>query len=86
MEKRKYKITDTNGIHARPAGIIVKCAKEFDSAITFHFGDKTADAKKLFSLMQLGVSQGDEVEIQAEGTDEKKAILEVENTMKSAGL
>ncbi len=69
-----YKINDPIGIHARPAGLLIKRAGTFRSEITLTKGDKTADAKKIFAVMSLGVKQNDEVTITANGEDEDKAI------------
>ncbi|MBO5273926.1 MAG: HPr family phosphocarrier protein [Clostridia bacterium] len=86
MEKITYKITDKNGIHARPAGLIVQAAKQFSSSVTLTCKGKQADCKKLFQLMQTGVKSGDEIEISADGEDAASAVAEIERTMKKAGL
>ena len=86
MEKIVYKISDENGIHARPAGLIVNAAKRFVSSISLERAGKTADAKKLFSVMGLGIRCGEEITIIAEGDDESAAVCEIERVMKSAGL
>lgn len=86
MEKILYKISDENGIHARPAGLIVNTAKKYTSKVTLVRSGKTADAKKLFAVMGLGIACGDEIEIVAEGDDEREAVVDIERVMKSAGL
>ena len=86
MEKITYKITDKNGIHARPAGLIVQAAKQYKSTVTLICGDKHADCKKLFQLMQAGIKGDDEIVITADGEDEAAAISEIERTMQKAGL
>ena len=86
MEKIVYKISDENGVHARPAGLIVNTAKRYLSEITINRAGKTADAKKLFAVMGLGIVCGDEIEITADGADESEAVREIERVMKSAGL
>ena len=86
MEKITYKITDKNGIHARPAGLIVQAAKKYKADITLTVGGKTADCKKLFQLMQLGVKMGEEITVTAEGVDGDAALEEIEATMRSANL
>ena len=70
MREFAYTIKDEVGIHARPAGQLVKCASEFKSDIQLSVGEKTADAKKIFSVMTLGAKQNDEVRVKIEGTDE----------------
>ena len=81
-----YKITDQNGIHARPAGLIVQTARQYEASATLSIGGKSADCKKLFQLMQLGVRQGDEVRLTATGTDSREAVAGIERTMREAGL
>lgn len=75
MEKFNYTIKDEIGIHARPAGLLVKTASRFRSDISIKncANDKSADAKKLFAVMGLGIKGQSTVEISAEGADEKEA-------------
>ena len=58
MKEFKYTITDPEGIHARPAGELVKVCKEFACKITLTKDGKTADCKKIFGLMGLAVKKG----------------------------
>lgn len=74
MKKVDYTIKDELGIHARPAGLLVKEAGTYSSKITIAKDGKEADAKRLFNIMGLGVKCGDVVEITAEGEDEDAAI------------
>ena len=82
MKEIKYIITDDAGIHARPAGLLVKEAEKFKSEIMITKGEKNADAKRLFSVMSLGVKKGDEVTVTINGEDEAKAISAIESFMK----
>ena len=43
MKKFTYTITDPSGIHARPAGVLVKAIKPFASTCTITKGEKTVD-------------------------------------------
>jgi len=79
MKEFKYTLTDEHGIHARPAGGLVKLAKTFTSALTAEMEGKTADVKKIFSLMGLGAKKGDEVTIRAEGEDETEAAAQLQD-------
>jgi phosphocarrier protein len=78
MKEFAYTIQDPVGIHARPAGLLVKKAKEFQSCVTVRRGQKSADMKKLFALMGLGVKCGDEIAITVTGEDEDRAVLALE--------
>lgn len=73
MKEFTYKVTDTLGIHARPAGLLVKTASEFTSSVTISKADRSADAKKLFSVMSLAVKCGDEITVSCSGSDEDAA-------------
>ena len=76
MKEFTYVITDEIGIHARPAGMLVKEAKAFTSKITLEANGKSADVTKLMAVMSLGVKNGAEVE------DEDAAIAKMEEFMK----
>lgn len=82
MKQFEYTITDELGIHARPAGLLVKKAGEFASTVTIDNGQKKADAKKLISLMMLAVKKGQTVKFIIEGADEDKAAAALEAFMK----
>lgn len=73
MKELKYKINDPIGLHARPAGLLVKEAMAFQSSIIISGNGKSADAKRLLSLMSLGIRQGMEITCQIEGEDEEAA-------------
>ena len=78
MKKFHYVITDEIGIHARPAGLLVKEAKEFESQITIEANGKSADATRIMSIMGLGVEKDTEIVVKAEGPDEVEAIVGME--------
>ena len=82
MKEFTYTITDPNGIHARPAGLLVKQLKAFKSTVTIFKGDKNVDMKKLLALMGLGVTQGDAVTIKVEGEDEEACAAALEKFLK----
>lgn len=74
MKKFQYAITDEIGLHARPAGLLVKEAKKFESKIQLVKGERCAQADRLMALMGLGVKCGDVVEVILEGPDEEQAL------------
>ena len=82
MKKFEYVITDKEGIHARPAGMLVKKANEFQSSIMIGKEEKSGDAKRIFSVMGLGAKCGEKVCFTVEGADEDKAAAEMEAFMK----
>lgn len=73
MKEFNFKVKDELGIHARPAGKLVKTAVEFESEITIECREKTGDAKRIFAVMGLGVRCGDEITFRIEGSDEDEA-------------
>lgn len=82
MREFNYTITDPEGIHARPAGELVKAAKAFNSTIKISKDGKEGDCKKIFGIMGLAIKQGMEVKLTFEGDDEDKACEEIEKFMK----
>ena len=74
MKTCTYIITDEIGIHARPAGLLVKEAKKYTSKIVLSANGKSAEATKLMAVMGLGVKNGQEVDIAIEGGDEEFAF------------
>jgi len=80
MKHFEYTIRDPLGIHARPAGMLVKEAKAFsDTVITVTKDGTTVKAVQLMKLMSLGVKQGDTVTVVAEGPNEDAAIIAISN-------
>ena len=60
MKEFIYTVTDPQGIHARPAGELVKLAKEFTSSVTISKDGKSGDCKKIFAIMGLGIKGGED--------------------------
>jgi phosphocarrier protein len=83
MKEFKYTITDPEGIHARPAGELVKVCKEFASKITINKDGKSGDCKKIFAIMSLAVKNGNEVTFTFEGDDEDAAFDKVSEFLKA---
>lgn len=82
MREFKYVITDNEGIHARPAGELVKLAKTFTSEVKVVKDGKEADCKKIFALMGLGAKKGHEVNFVVTGEDEESACEALEQFMR----
>jgi len=69
-------VKNESGVHARPAGLMVKIANKFSSHVEIQYKDKKANAKSLLSVMGLGLIKGSEVTIIANGGDEAEVIEE----------
>ena len=74
MKTITYQLQSPNGIHARPAGLMVKLCSGYTSAIEIEVNGKKAQANKLFSLMSLGAHGGDVITVTAAGADEDAAM------------
>ncbi len=72
MKEFTYVIKDEIGIHARPAGNLVKILKDTKSNVTIECKGKSADAKKIFSLLSLAAKCDDEIKVIIDGEDEEK--------------
>ena len=84
MQSFTYTITDPVGIHARPAGLLVKEIKSHaGSAVTITKGEKSVNALKLMALMQMGIKQGDTVKVTVDGADEDTAAAAIEAFFKA---
>lgn len=79
MKSFEYVVKDELGIHARPAGLLVKEAKNFSSKIMIKAGGKEAEATRLMAVMALGVKKDASVTVTAEGADEDAAIAAMQN-------
>ena len=77
-----YVVRDRAGIHARPAGFVVKEAKKYKAQAVIALGDKRADAKKLTELMSMGIKYGDEIKVEVSGEDEETACTALETVLK----
>ena len=77
MKAYTYIITDPEGLHARPAGLLVKEANRFQAKVTVEIAGKEADAKRIFAVMGLGVKSGQEIVLRVDGEDEEEALQSI---------
>ncbi len=84
MKKINYTVTAEAGIHARPAGLLVKKAASFKSNIKILHEQRggEADLKRLMAVMALGVKQGDGIVLSVDGEDEEEAADALEAFLK----
>ncbi|MEF9852993.1 MAG: HPr family phosphocarrier protein [Hydrogenoanaerobacterium sp.] len=74
MKKFDYTVKDPLGLHARPAGLFVKCVSGYTSNVKLTKDGKDADAKRLFGVMGLAVKCGDTITVTIDGADEDAAL------------
>ena len=84
MKKINYTVVAEAGIHARPAGLLVKQAASFKSDLKLLTEEncKEADLKRLMAVMALGVKQGNRIVVTVEGEDEDEAYTVLESFLK----
>ena len=84
MKQYDFVVTDAEGLHARPAGMLVKRTAGFESSITLkkHSDGKVADAKKMFAVMALCAKQGETLTVTVEGADEDAVTADLETFFK----
>ena len=78
MVKFTFVVKDEMGLHARPAGLLVKEAAKCSSKVTLKKGDKSGDAKRIFNIMGLSIKGGEEVEVLVEGEKEQEEAAALE--------
>ena len=74
MVSQNVVITNPTGLHLRPAGNLCKVAMNYKSHITFSYGENTANAKSVLSVLGACIKCGDELEFKCEGADEEEAL------------
>lgn len=82
MVKITFKVKDEMGLHARPAGMLVKEAAKCTSKVTIKKGEKTGDAKRIFNVMSLSIKADEEVELIVEGEKEAEEAAALEAFVK----
>ncbi|MGX8701189.1 MULTISPECIES: HPr family phosphocarrier protein [unclassified Caproiciproducens] len=83
MKEFRYVIQDKEGIHARPAGLLVLEAQKHASEVTIGKSGKKGNAKKLFSVMSLAAKKGEEVTVTVEGSDEEQTVRDIQAFFKA---
>ena len=83
MVTKKVKIQLENGLDARPVAMLVQVASKFDSRIYLLSDGKKVNAKSIMGMMSLGLENGEELEIMADGKDEKAAADALEQFLSS---
>ena len=76
--KKKLKIRNPQGLHARPASVFVRIANKFESDVTVKKDDETVNGKSIMGLLTLAANQGALIEIEVCGPDAEEAIKELE--------
>ena len=83
--KKKIKIRNPQGLHARPASLFVKIANRFESEVTVRKGKEAVNGKSIMGLMTLAANQGSVLELEASGLDAEQAMAQLEQFLLSDG-
>lgn len=86
MKTINHTVKDPNGIHARPAGILVNTAKKFSSDIKLISGEKSGDCKRIFSVMGMSLKAGETFTVEIVGSDEDEAHAALSEALRSSGI
>ena len=73
MASKTVTITNPTGLHTRPGGIFVSKAKEFESYLFVEHDGKKVNGKSLLKVLSVGIKNGSEVTVTAEGPDADQA-------------
>jgi len=81
--KKRIKIINPQGLHARPASVFVKIANRYESEVTVRKGSEAVNGKSIMGLMTLAANQGSVLELEVSGPDAEKAMTELEQFLSS---
>ena len=74
MISRSVTIKNSVGLHARPATFFIQKANSYKASIWVEKDDCRVNAKSLLGVLSLGISQGTEITLIADGQDEAEAV------------
>jgi phosphocarrier protein HPr len=75
--QREFSIRNRQGLHARPAAMLVKLCNTFQSEIWVEKGDEQVNGKSIMGLMMLAANHGAVIKITAEGADAESAVEKI---------
>lgn len=78
MVKDSVVIQLASGLETRPIAMLVQVASQFESSIHLESGSRNVNAKSIMGMMTLGLEAGEEIMVEADGTDEAAAIEDIE--------
>jgi phosphocarrier protein len=86
MMELTVKITNAEGLHARPARLLVSTANQFRSDIFAQLNDQKVTLKSILGVLSLGAEQGDVITFIANGEDEAQAISALQEAIAKSGV
>lgn len=82
MIEKQIKVEIPSGLEARPVALFVQVASKYESSVYLVSEEKKVNAKSIMGMMSLGILQGDKITVVVDGSDEKKALGEIEQFLK----
>lgn len=79
MKSFSYIVKEKNGMHARPAGILVKAAEECKSEVVLKHKEKRVSATRLLAIISLGIKKDEEITIEISGRTEEEDMQKMKN-------
>ena len=86
MIRKKIKVQNKHGLHARPCSMLVKTASQFRSEFSINKDDLCINGKSIMGVMMLAAEYGSELELVLNGIDEKIAMESIEKMFESKFL
>lgn len=71
-------VLNPQGLHARPAALLVQIANKFDSALTITKDGETVNGKSIMGILMLGAQQHSRILVVVDGNDADMLLREVE--------
>ena len=83
MTQKAIQVKLETGFEARPVAMLVQVASQFDSTVYINVDDRKVNAKSIMGMMSLGLTNGGQINVTADGADEEAAIEEIEKVLSS---
>ena len=78
MMEKSVTIQLTEGLQARPVAMLVQVASQYESSVYIETDGKKVNAKSIMGMMTLELSEGESVNVTADGKDEERALEGIE--------
>ncbi|MDE7299571.1 MAG: HPr family phosphocarrier protein [Lachnospiraceae bacterium] len=78
MISKRIEIKLPEGLEARPIALLVQVASQYESSVYVECEDKKVNAKSIMGMMSLALPSGREIVVTVNGTDEERALENIE--------
>lgn len=78
MTTKNITVKIKSGAEARPVALLVQVASQYESKIYVESGNKKFNAKSIMGMMTLGLNEGEQITVSADGEDETEALNDIE--------